>query len=93
MDNFYVFSKFDQAAEEQNPAAGLGISPDIYNTPVERLDLSARTLNCLKRAGINRVGEVIAMPEGDLLKIRNFGRKSLDELFDVLAERNMLPQS
>lgn len=93
MDNFYVFSKFDQAAEEQNPAAGLGISPDIYNTPVETLDLSARTLNCLKRAGINRVGEVIAMPEGDLLKIRNFGRKSLDELFDVLAERNMLPQS
>ena len=38
-------------------------------------------------------GEVIAMPEGDLLKIRNFGRKSLDELFDVLAERNMLPES
>ena len=91
MDKFYVFSKFDQATEEQSPAAGLGISPDIYNTPVETLDLSARTLNCLKRAGINRVGEVIAMPEGDLLKIRNFGRKSLDELFDVLAERNMLP--
>ncbi|MCH2673408.1 MAG: DNA-directed RNA polymerase subunit alpha [Dehalococcoidia bacterium] len=93
MDNFYIFSKFDQGSEEQSPAAGLGISPDIYNTPVETLDLSARTLNCLKRAGINRVGEVIAMPEGDLLKIRNFGRKSLDELFDVLAERNMLPES
>ena len=79
--------------ELRSMSAGLGISPDIYNTPVETLDLSARTLNCLKRAGINRVGEVIAMPEGDLLKIRNFGRKSLDELFDVLAERNMLPQS
>ena len=79
--------------DQSDPAAGLGISPDIYNTPVETLDLSARTLNCLKRAGINRVGEVIAMPEGDLLKIRNFGRKSLDELFDVLAERNMLPES
>ena len=48
--------------------------------PVEQLGLSARTLNCLKRAGINRVGEVVALPKSDLLKIRNFGQKSLDEL-------------
>ena len=91
MNHCYIFSKFDDTKEEQSPASGLGITPEIYNTPVETLDLSARTLNCLKRAGINRVGEVVAMPEPDLLKIRNFGRKSLNELFDILAERNMLP--
>ena len=91
MNHCYIFSKFDDNKEEQSPASGLGITPEIYNTPVETLDLSARTLNCLKRAGINRVGEVVAMPEPDLLKIRNFGRKSLNELFDILAERNMLP--
>ena len=44
MDSFYVFSKFDQAAEEQNPAAGLGISPDIYNTLTD-LQGNARSLN------------------------------------------------
>ena len=91
MNHCYIFSKFDDKKDEQSPASGLGITPEIYNTPVETLDLSARTLNCLKRAGINRVGEVVAMPEPDLLKIRNFGRKSLNELFDILAERNMLP--
>ena len=103
-ENIDVTDKYDQLIndlfhneldndnkEEQSPASGLGITPEIYNTPVETLDLSARTLNCLKRAGINRVGEVVAMPEPDLLKIRNFGRKSLNELFDILAERNMLP--
>ena len=93
MEAFYKFTILDKEPEEEaSPAAGLGISPDVYNTLVETLALSARTLNCLKRAGLNRVGEVISIPKAELLKIRNFGQKSLDELYDKLAERNMLPE-
>ena len=93
MESFFLFTQLDKEPEEEaSPAAGLGISPDVYNTLVETLALSARTLNCLKRAGINRVGEVLSMPKSELLKIRNFGQKSLDELYDKLAERNLFPE-
>jgi DNA-directed RNA polymerase subunit alpha len=93
MERFYLFSTLDkEPVEEAGPAAGLGISPEIYNTLVETLDLSARTLNCLKRAGINRVGEVLSMPKAELLKIRNFGQKSLDELYEKLSEKDLLPE-
>jgi len=94
MERFFLFTRLDKEPDEEaSPAAGLGISPDVYNTLVETLALSARTLNCLKRAGINRVGEVLLMPKSELLKIRNFGQKSLDELYDKLAERELLPET
>jgi len=93
MDSFFHFTRLDKKPEEEvSPADGIGVSADVYNTLVETLALSARTLNCLKRAGINRVGEVLSMPKSELLKIRNFGQKSLDELYDKLAERDMLPE-
>ncbi|MAR34434.1 MAG: DNA-directed RNA polymerase subunit alpha [Chloroflexi bacterium] len=91
MDKFYLFTQFDKKLEESDSPTLPGVSPEIFNTLVETLDLSARTLNCLKRANINRVGEVLMMPKGDVLKIRNFGQKSLDELYDKLAEYNYLP--
>ena len=53
------------------------------------MELSPRTLNCLKRAQINRVGEVLEMSDDDLLKIRNFGEKSLFELHEKLAEHGI----
>ena len=92
MQRFYLFSMVDkEAPDDGGPAAGIGISPEVYNTLVETLDLSARTLNCLKRATINRVGEVLSMPKSELLKIRNFGQKSFEELYEKLAEKNYLP--
>ena len=57
--------------------------------PLEKLQLSPRTANCLKRAHINRVGEVVDMSDEDLLKIRNFGERSLAELREKLAELNI----
>ena len=66
------------------PLKSTGVTPEIYNTLVENLDLSARTLNCLKRANLNRVGDVIAVPRSELLKIRNFGQRSITELFEKL---------
>jgi DNA-directed RNA polymerase alpha subunit len=55
------------------------------------LDLSSRTLNCLKRAGLNRVGEVMEKPRSELLSIRNFGEKSYTELYDKFRELDILP--
>jgi len=91
MKRFFLYAQVDKDDPEVlGPDTG-GIAPEVYNTLVETLDLSARTLNCLKRAGINRVGEVLTMPKSELLKIRNFGLKSLNELYDKLAERELLP--
>ena len=91
MERFFLFTRLDKEPEEEKGPAVPGVAPEVFNTLVETLDLSARTLNCLKRAGINRVGEVLLMPKSELLKIRNFGQKSLDELYDKLAEKNYLP--
>jgi DNA-directed RNA polymerase subunit alpha len=67
------------------------IPAKIFDTPIEELDLSVRSYNCLKRSGITRVGQVLMMDEDDLLGVRNFGEKSLQELKDRLLARNMLP--
>ncbi|MDP6666213.1 MAG: DNA-directed RNA polymerase subunit alpha [Dehalococcoidia bacterium] len=91
MERFFLFTRLDKEPEEETGPEIRGLSPEIFNTLVETLALSARTLNCLKRAGINRVGEVLLMPKSELLKIRNFGQKSLDELYDKLAEKEYLP--
>ena len=62
-----------------------GVSAEVYNTLVESLDLSSRTFNCLKRSGLNRVGDIIEFPIGpEMLKLKNFGQKSLDELEEKL---------
>ena len=52
--------------------------------PVEALDLTVRSYNCLKREGIHTVGELITRSEADLMDIRNFGAKSIDEVKDKL---------
>ena len=59
---------------------------------VEELELSSRTLNCLKRAGLNRVGEVLEKSKDELLEIRNFGEKSYTELYDKFREIGVLPE-
>lgn len=56
------------------------IPPVVYDTPIEDLNLSVRTYNCLKRSNITKVGQILSMDEKDLLSVRNFGRKSYDEL-------------
>jgi DNA-directed RNA polymerase subunit alpha len=67
------------------------IPAHIYDTAIEDLELSVRAYNCLKRSQITRVGQVLTMSEDDLLAVRNFGEKSLNELRDKLLERSFLP--
>ncbi|MDQ6826549.1 MAG: DNA-directed RNA polymerase subunit alpha [Candidatus Eremiobacteraeota bacterium] len=60
-----------------------------WDVPVESLNLSVRSFNCLKRAGISRVSELLDMSEDEIIKMRNFGKKSLDEIKQVLEERGI----
>ncbi|HEY5257267.1 MAG TPA: DNA-directed RNA polymerase subunit alpha [Candidatus Baltobacteraceae bacterium] len=60
-----------------------------WDIPVETLNLSVRSYNCLKRAGISRVSELLDLSEDEIMKMRNFGKKSLDEIKQVLEERGL----
>jgi len=61
------------------------ITDEKYNMPVEQLDLSVRTMNCLRRGGIATVGELISRGEKGLLSLHNFGQKSKQEVEERLA--------
>jgi DNA-directed RNA polymerase subunit alpha len=74
-----------QLTEVAGPTTG---SPDL-DLPIEDLDLSERPRNCLKRAQINTIGELLLKTEDDLLNITNFGQKSLDEVKQKLDERGL----
>lgn len=70
--------------EEEKQLVRLSIPDEKYNMPVEHLDLSVRTMNCLRRGGITTVGELISKGEKELLALRNFGQKSKQELEERL---------
>lgn len=77
-----------QGLELGEVGSGTSGSPDL-DLPIEELDLSERPRNCLKRAQINTVGELVTKTEDDLLAITNFGQKSLDEVLAKLDERGL----
>jgi DNA-directed RNA polymerase subunit alpha len=92
VSHFFLFTNLDRATEAGVERPSMIVSPEIYQTPIERLELSPRTLNCLKRGHITKVGEILELTDDELLKIRNFGEKSLIELREKLAERGIAPQ-
>jgi DNA-directed RNA polymerase subunit alpha len=77
-----------QGLELGDIGAATSGSPDL-DLPIEDLDLSERPRNCLKRAQVNTVGELVQKTEDDLLAITNFGQKSLDEVLVKLDERGL----
>ena len=83
-----VFST-DTSARHDDRA--IPIPPRTFDMPIEELDLTVRAYNCLKRSGITKVGQILTMSEEDLLAVRNFGEKSLNELKDSLKQRGLLP--
>lgn len=91
--HFFLFSNAEQASqsEEGEVPVALQISPEHYSVVIERLELSSRTLNCLKRASIDTIGQVLENKPQDLLKIRNFGEKSMNELYDQMRMSDLLP--
>jgi DNA-directed RNA polymerase subunit alpha len=77
-----------QGLELGEVATATAGSPDL-DLPIEDLDLSERPRNCLKRAQVDSIGELLLKTEDDLLAITNFGQKSLDEVIEKLNERGL----
>jgi DNA-directed RNA polymerase subunit alpha len=73
-------------AEVEEQRLRSSIPEELYNMPVDRLDLSVRTMNCLRRGGIETVGQIITRGEKGLMALRNFGQKSRQEIEERLKE-------
>ena len=91
-DHFLIFVNFDESE-----AGGEEISDEIeervrqiLNMPVEELELSVRSFNCLKNANIRTIGDLTKKTEEEITKTRNFGKKSLQEIKTKLAEWNLI---
>ncbi|NJP05791.1 MAG: DNA-directed RNA polymerase subunit alpha [Chloroflexaceae bacterium] len=90
---YQTIAQFNRPSMEQelpSVPAGSSIPSDVYDTPIDDLDLSTRTYNCLKRADITKVGQVLQMDEKALLSVRNLGQKSMEEIRDKLIERGYI---
>ena len=81
---FIGYAKISQLEVEKQLIRD-SITEEKYNMPVEQLDLSVRTMNCLRRGGIATVGEMISRGERGLLALHNFGQKSKQEVDERLA--------
>ena len=90
-DQFTIFINFDE--EEGSDEDGFDerdeLVRSLMETPVEELELSVRSSNCLRNANIRTIGDLVARTEDEIAKTRNFGKKSLDEIKSKLAERNL----
>lgn len=90
-EQLQVFINFDEeveVVEEVQPDDSKKINERLYRS-VEELELSVRSANCLKNAQIHLIGELVQKTEADMLKTQNFGRKSLNEIKDILAEMGL----
>ena len=88
IESLSSFVNYGQVTEApvSKDLAGLAITEEQYNIPVESLTLSVRTMNCLRRGNINTVGELISKGERGLMALRNFGLKSRNEIEERLDE-------
>ncbi len=86
-DNLQIFINFEEEQTPQEPKVDERKQRIVesLSRSVEELELSVRSYNCLKNARIRTLGELVQKSEGDLLKTRNFGRKSLNEIRDILT--------
>jgi DNA-directed RNA polymerase subunit alpha len=94
MEQFKLFAHMGQPplpVVERGLGAGTVLTPEQYNMPIEDLSLSMRAYNCLRRSGLMTVGQVLEKSEEELLSLRNFGRKSYDELKDKLDGMGLIP--
>ena len=92
VNHFFLFGNVGHDTRGGADRPSIFVPPEVYQTPIEKLELSPRTLNCLKRAHITKVGQVLEMSNSELIKIRNFGDKSLQELLLKLKAQGMLSE-
>ena len=89
-----LFVRFGEnlAAPQQQQKRGNDLPSRLAEVPIEELELSVRALNCLKANDVTKVGQLVAMRQEELLTLRNFGQKSLDEIREKLVERELVSQ-
>jgi len=91
-DQLNIFINFDEDVEPQEEAEPEEererFNENLYRS-VDELELSVRSANCLKNAGIKLIGELVSRSEAEMLKTQNFGRKSLNEIKDILVDMGL----
>lgn len=93
MDQFALFAgltRSQAAIAQPERTNGSSLPSAIADMPIEDLDLPQRAFNSLKRHGITKVGQLLQTPDEELLRMRNFGKKSLDEIKERLAARGLI---
>jgi DNA-directed RNA polymerase subunit alpha len=89
-DHMSIFINFEEEMEAGHDSLDSpGMRNDNLNRSVEELELSVRSYNCLKNANIATIGELIQKTEAEMLKTKNFGRKSLNEIKEILAQMGL----
>jgi DNA-directed RNA polymerase subunit alpha len=91
-DHMSIFINFEEEIEAEGhhgEAGGMLLRNDNLNRSVEELELSVRSYNCLKNANIQTIGELVQKTEAEMLKTKNFGRKSLNEIKEILAQMGL----
>ncbi len=89
-EQIQIFINFDEDVEPEpeEEAEAEVINPNLYRT-VDELELSVRSANCLQNANIRYIGELVQRTEAEMLKTKNFGRKSLKEIKEILGEMGL----
>ena len=90
-DHMFFFINFEEYPEEIEETVDRDTERLLENLKrsVEELELSVRSYNCLRNAGIRTIGELVQKSEGDMLKTKNFGRKSLTEIREILSDMGL----
>ena len=90
-DHMYIFINFEEQPEEQEEEVDREAERmyDNLKRSVEELELSVRSYNCLKNADIKTIGQLVQKTEAEMLKTKNFGRKSLNEIKEILSEMGL----
>ena len=86
-DHMTIFINFEELPEtaEEPAERGLDQMNEVLNRSVEELELSVRSYNCLKNANIQTIGDLVQKTEAEMLRTKNFGRKSLNEIKEILS--------
>jgi DNA-directed RNA polymerase subunit alpha len=90
-DHMSIFINFEEVPEptEEISERGMDKMNEVLNRSVEELELSVRSYNCLKNANIQTIGELVQKTEAEMLRTKNFGRKSLNEIKEILANMGL----
>ena len=85
---FLTFDETMEPSDEKKDSSSPTLNENLFRS-VDDLELSVRSANCLKNANIRYIGELVVRSEAEMLKTKNFGRKSLNEIKEILSEMGL----